>query len=309
MPLGTNHNSATTLAPFIPEIWGQSINEYFREELKFASFFTDRSEELMDGGDTLHTPNVTAMTANLKVPGYEVTLNNTTEGSVDLVVSTHYEVSFLIEDKEVAQMKRSYNLQNQKAKDAGYEAASTLESAIAQLFKGFSGYVGSTTTNVSDADILAAIATLASNKVTGMKQDGTPGQDVNFIFHPNTWYRQVCAIDRFALAQNSPGNNPAGSRPMFSVYGIPAIVSANVPYNSGSAGRVNVLAHRDAIHWAKSPLPPTPGSFTGTEGVRVQTNYIPQYLGWLTTSDILFGCIENRDNAAIRILSHETKAA
>ncbi len=290
------------------EIWGQLINEYFREDLKFASFFTDRSEELADGGDKLRTPNVTAMTANLKVPGYEVTLNNTTEQDVDLVVSTHYEVSFLIEDKEVAQMKKSYNLQMQKAKDAGYEAASTLESAIATLFAGFSTSVGASTTNIADSDILAAIATLASNKVTGMKQDGTPGQDVNFIFHPNTWYRQVCAIDRFALAQNSPGNNPAGSRPMFSVYGIPAIVSANVPYVTGTNGRVNLLAHRDAIHWAKASLPSTPGSFTGTEGVRVQTNYIPQYLGWLTTSDILFGCVENRDNAAVKILTHATKA-
>jgi hypothetical protein len=92
------------------------------------------------------------------------------------------------------------------------------------------------------------------------------------------------------------------------LYGVPVIVSPRVPYVTSTTGRVNLLAHKDAIHWAKAALPPTPGSVTGAQGVRVQTNYIPQYLGWLTTSDVLFGCIENRDLAAVQILTHATRA-
>jgi hypothetical protein len=303
MALGTNHNSATTLAPFVPEKWGQKINEYFKAALKMSKFFTDRSEEVADGGDTIHTPNITAMSANDKTPGSQVTLNNSTENGVDLVISTHKEVSFLIEDKEVAQYKKSYTLQKTKAEQAGYEAAACLEVAIAKLFAGFSQSVGASTTSLADSEIRQAIAYMFNANVTGLTQDGTNAQDVRFFFHPNTFWLQVQAIDRFALAVNSPVNDPTGKVPMYALYGIPLDLSTNIQYVASTTGRENALAHRDAIHFAKAALPQTPYSVIGTEGVRVQTSYVHEYLGWLTTADILFGVIENRDNAGIRILT------
>ena len=50
----------------IPEIWGQKVNDFFKDRLVIASFFTNRSDELRDGGDTIHTPNLTEMSANSK---------------------------------------------------------------------------------------------------------------------------------------------------------------------------------------------------------------------------------------------------
>ena len=307
MPLGTNHNSATTLAPFIPEIWGQKINDYYRANLTMASFFVDRSDEMVEGGDTLHTPNLTAMGANDKANGSQVTLNAATETSVDLLVNTWKEVSFLIEDKETAQMKRSYQLQDRKARDAGYEAAAALENAIAALFSGFSQTVGASGTDISDDEIREAIATLSAANVTGMRQDQSVDQEVAFFFHPTVFWRQVQELDRFALAQNSPVNDPTAKRPAAFLYGIPVYLSTNVPVVSTDpdTGRRNLLANKDALHWASSPLPRSSMSqFIGTEGVRVQTNYIPEYLGWLTTADVVFGVIENRDNAAVQLLTH-----
>ena len=110
MALGTNHMSGTTLAAQIPEIWGKMINDFYKEELIMAGFFTDRSDELNDGGDTIYTPNITEMSANVKANGSQVTLNAKTDTNVTLVVNTWYECSFLIEDREAAQIKRSWNL-------------------------------------------------------------------------------------------------------------------------------------------------------------------------------------------------------
>jgi hypothetical protein len=75
MAMGTNHMSDTTLAAQIPEIWGKMINNFYQEELVMARFFTDRSDELSDGGDTIYTPNITEMTAYSKTNGSQVTLN------------------------------------------------------------------------------------------------------------------------------------------------------------------------------------------------------------------------------------------
>jgi hypothetical protein len=64
MAFPTTSHSSTTLANLIPEIWGERINDFFKSKLVIAEFFTDRSSELTEGGDTLYTPNLTEMTAN-----------------------------------------------------------------------------------------------------------------------------------------------------------------------------------------------------------------------------------------------------
>lgn len=310
MGLGTNHESSTTLDVLIPEVWGQRINDFFRQSLTMAKFFIDRSDELVDGGDVIHTPNLTEMQASTKSNGSEVTLRNPTETKIDLTVNTWKEVSFLIEDREAAIVKRSYSLQERYAQNAGYTVAAELEDAIAALFAGFSQTVGASTTNIADSDILQAIATLASNNVTGMTQDGSWAQDVAFFMHPNTVWRQVMAIDKFTLIQNTLGADPVRRGAVGTLYGIPVYSTTSCPTVSGNNGRRNFLGHRDAIHFAKQALGAggSKGAMVGTDGIRIQSNYIPQYLGTLTTADVCYGVVENRNSAGVCILTHATKA-
>lgn len=307
MALGTGHFTGASgdLDVMIPEEWGQKMNDFFREDLVLGSFFTDRSDELSDGGDTVYTPNITEMSANAKSNGSEVTLNSPTETAVTLVVNTWAEVSFLIEDREAAQVKKSYSIQETYARNAAYTAASEIEDALAALFSGFSNTVGASTTSIADSDIRIAIATLRAANVPGVRSNSS---EVAFIMHTNTIYRQVMALDKFSLVQNTLGADPVLKGAVGYLYGIPVIESTNVPNVSGSAGRYNALVHRDAIHWARLTLPSTPNSFTGDMGVRMQTNYIPEYLGYLTTADVVYGVIENRDNAGVAILTHATNA-
>lgn len=306
MAFATDTFTDTDLEVMIPEIWGERINDFFKCALNIAPFFTDRSGELMNGGDTIHTPNLTQMSANVKVNATAVTLNSPTETAIDLVVNNWYEVSFAIEDKEAAQVKHSYTIMERYAKNAAYTIARTLETAIATLFSGFSQTVGASTTNIADSDIRQAIATLESNCVEGL-YDG----EVAFIMHPNTFWRQVQALDKFSLAINSPVNDPTAKKPAGYLYGLPVIVSNLVPNVASTNGRRNVLIHKDAIHWATSPLGSGGSkatSMVGSMGIRVQSNYVPQFLSTVTTADILYGVIENRDNAGVQILTHATFA-
>jgi hypothetical protein len=246
------------------------------------------------------------MSANAKVNATAVTLNNATETKVTLTVDQWYEVSFAIEDREAAIVKHSYALQERYAKNAGYTIARKLESAIAALFSGFSTVVGASTTNIADSDIRSAIATLETNCVEGIYEG-----EVAFIMHPNTFWRQVQNLDKFSLAINSPVNDPTQKKPAGFLYGLPVIVSNLVPNVSGSAGRYNVLVHKDAIHFATAPLGSggsMSGSMVGSMGVRVQSHYVPEYLSTVTTADIMYGVVENRDNAGVAIMTHATVA-
>lgn len=295
--------SLTTLAVLIPEIWGERINDFYKLKLVMADFFTDRSDELSGGGKILHTPNLTEMAANAKTNAQAVTLNQPTETDIDLTVDQWFEVSFAIEDREAAQVKHSYYLQEKYAQNAGYTIAKKLEVAIASLFSGFSTQVGASTTNLADSEIRAAISALES---VGIDTE----TDTAFFLSSAVFWKQVQNLDKFSLAINSPSNDPTMKRPKAYLYGIPVFISNNIQYVSGTTGRYNALAHRDAIHFATSPLgeggsmaSSSGRMMTGKHGVRIQSNYIPEYLATLTTADILYGVIENRDNAGVGILT------
>lgn len=295
MPFPTGTFTPTDLAVLIPEIWGDRINDFFKCKLVMADFFIDRSSELVAGGDVLHTPNLTQMSANAKSNGAAVTLNSPTETSQDLTVDQWYEVSFNIEDKEAVQVKQSYALQERYAKDAGYTLGTTLETAIATLFSGFSQTVGASSTAIQDSDIRAAIATMEGNCVDL--------QESAFFLHPNTFWKQVQNLDKFSLAINSPVNDPTAKTPAASLYGIPVYTSTFIPIVLG--GRRNMLIHKDAIHWASASLPVmTYGKgMVGKYNVRVQSSYMPDYLSTLTVADLLYGVVENRDNAGVQIIT------
>lgn len=300
MPFPTGTETLVSLDAYIPEIWGEKVNEFFRAKLVAATFFTDRSDELSGGGDTLYTPNTTEFTAASKTVGLTVTLNSPTDTKQTLLVNNWFESSFAIEDREAAQVKRSYTLMERYMKNTAYAIAKKLDTAIVTLFDGFSNSVGSSISNLADSDIRSAFAYLEAANVDS--------SEAAWFFHPTVFWRQIQRIDKFSLAINSPVNDPTAKRPAGYLYGQPVYITTQIQFHvpSGSAGRNNAFAHPDAIHWATSPLGEggsKANSMVGSHGVRVQSNYIPEYLSTVTTSDILYGVIENRDLAGVRVLT------
>ncbi len=295
-PFGTE--TTVSLASYIPAVWGEKINEFYRAKLVAAPFFTDRSDELRDGGNTLYTANTTEFTAAAKAVGVTVTLNSPTDTKQTLTVNNWFESSFAIEDNDAAQIKHSYSIMERYAKNCGYAVAKKLDTAIVTLFQGFSNTVGTSTNNLGDSDIRAAFAYLETNNV-----DST---EAAFFVSPNVFWKQIQAIDKFSLAINSPVNDPTAKRPNGHLYGQPVYVTSQITLNaSPSGGRSNALAVPDAIHWATSPLGGggSKGAMVGSGGVRVQSNYIAEYLATVTTADILYGVVENRDVAGVQILT------
>lgn len=309
MALGTDTMTAGVggaLTVDIPLVWGQKINDYFRYNLSLAQFFIDRSEELADGGSDVYTPNIVALSTASKTTNSQVTLNNPIQTRQTLTVSTWKESSFLIEDREMAQLKKSYYLQDKFATSAAWEVAQDLEDAIAAQFTNYTlatNIVGTGTANVVDSSLLAAIAILETA--------GVPvySGETAWIFHPNTFYRQIGSVDKLTLWQNTNTELPRSKQPTRALYSIPVIVSPAVPLGAGAAAesgaRLNLLAHKDSIHWARMSMPvKSTKGFVGSEGVRVQQSYIQEYLGELVTVDLCYGVVQNRTNSAVKIRSH-----
>ena len=288
----------------IPLLWGSKINDYFRYKLKLAAFFIDRSEELVEGGAAIYTPNLAALSTTTKAVNAQVTLSSPLYTNVTLNVSTWKEASFVIEDREAAQVKKSYYIQDKISKGGAWEVAQDLEDAIAALFTGITtNVVGLGTANMADSSILAGISVLETLGVE------VYGGDTAFIFHPNTFYRQIGSVDKLSLWQNTKSEEPRTKAPTPMLYGIPVIVSPAVPVGTGAVGdngaRINLLAHKDTFHWARLSMPvKAKMGMVGEEGVRVQQSYVHEYLGDLVTIDLCYGVVENRDDSAVKMRSH-----
>ena len=291
-PTGTLTGAGGNLDVYINEVWSSKINDFAKEKEHFALFFTNRSDELAGGGDTIHTGNITEMTAHAKSNAAAVTLNANTETQVNLVVNTWDEVSFAIEDGDAAKFLKSRYTQEKYAKNAGYTAAMVLEDAIAALFGTFTDSVGASDAAVADSDLRKAIGILEANT----KEEISDG-NFRLFFDTKVWWNQIAGNTIYQLKINTAGNDPVLKRPATTLYGIMVSLSNRIPYISGSAGRYNALAHSDAIHFAETRLP-------GQQGiVRVQSNYVPQYLSTVTTADLQYGVVLNRADYGVNILS------
>ena len=129
MALGTDHFVAADLAASIGEVWGTKINDFYRNKLVAASFFTDRSSDVSAGGDIIHTPVIAELAASAKAAQTQVVLADNAQTSVDLTIATHQHVAFMIEDKEAAQVMRQYKTQETYMKNAAFTTAKALDSA------------------------------------------------------------------------------------------------------------------------------------------------------------------------------------
>ena len=287
MAWGDNSLTTTNLDKMIPEIWTGKVNDFFRESLIVADFFENWSDGASSGGDVLHVPNVSAMSANDKVVGSEVTLNATTPTSVDLTIDTHKEVSFMIEDAVSSKVLSSYMAMEMFMRNAAYTAGETLENAIVALFAGFTQTVGDSSTALNDSNIREAITLLDMAKV--------PDRDRAFFLSPRVLWKQVQGIDRFSVVQNTGGADPVLKGEVRKLYGYPVIKTTNIPVTLGAY--YNAFAHKSAIAYAVANV----AGMGGTNNVRVQSTYLQNYLGRLVTADIIFGVKENRDTSGVLI--------
>lgn len=307
MALGTDHYSFADVDFSVPEIWGERINDAFLRKLKLAGFFTERSDELLGGGDTIYTTNTSTYATNAKANGSEVTLQSPTLAGATLVVSTWREASLLFEDREWKQMKQSAALQESFFVGLAHAAGKELDDAIAALFSGFSSTVGASTANVTQAVLMEAIATAQTNS----EMDVTDVDGWAFFFHPYTAYTQIGNLDNYVRYDATNTTSPVTGNFLYSILGIPVMITTAAPNVSGTSGRYNMLSHKNAIHWARLPfeVPNGMSGYVGEAGVRVMESYNHEYMGMLISADICYGVIENRDELGVQILSHATFAS
>jgi N4-gp56 family major capsid protein len=290
----TTANAAT----FIPELWSDEIIAAYKQNLVMANLVSKMSFKGKKG-DTLHIPKPTRGSAIVKAAATAVTIQQTANDEVLLVINKHYEYSRMIEDITEAQALSS--LRKFYTGDAGYALAKQVDTDLLQLGRGAQGgngtvaydkaviggdgstlYTGSNESAITDAGIRKVIQTL---------DDADVPMDGRVLVLPPVARNVMMGLARFteqAFVGEVGGNNTIRNGQIGNVYGVKVYVSTNCETATGDA-RIGMMFHKDAFVLGEQL------------GVRSQTQYKQEYLGTLFTSDMLYGVKELRDEAAVAI--------
>ena len=305
MALGSNQQTTTTAANFIPELWSDEVIAGYKKNLVLGNLVT-RINHNGKKGDTIHIPTPVRGSANAKAANTQVTLQGDTHSTTNLSINKHYEYSVVIED--IVEVQALQSLRRFYTDDAGYALATQVDTDLMTLLEGLQGgtvggsgtsmyekakiggdgttdFVGGTSnaSDITDAGIRKMILLLDNADVP---------MDNRFMVIPPVAANDMLGINRFTEQQFIGDGSAIKTGKLGSIYGMDVYVSSNCPSGTTTnsvAVRFGVMMHKDAL------------ALVEQMGVRSQTQYKQEYLGDLFTADTLYGVGELRDNAGVAI--------
>ena len=294
----TNSVNNTRAATFIPEIWSDEVIAAYKTNLVMAPLVTKMSFKGKKG-DTLHIPKPTRGAASAKATETQVTLQQSTESEVQVLIDKHYEYSRFIED--ITEVQALASLRKFYTADAGYALAKRVDSDLLALGRGVRGgngtiaynkaVIGSDGSTDYTGSNEAALTDAAIRKVIQTLDDADVPMDGRYLVIPPVARNTMMGLARFteqAFTGEAGGSNTIRNGMIGDVYGVKVFVSTNCETATGDA-RIALMFHKDAFVLAEQM------------GVRSQTQYKQEYLATLYTADMLYGVKELRDDAAVAI--------
>lgn len=281
MALGTNQMTVTTQANQIPEIWTRLVQVAVERNLVAAKLCKRLDDETKDGGDTLHIPSLSNLTANAMSANSQVTLNAVTEGVTNINLNRYFECSFLLE--KIAKIQSSYNLQSMYTEKTGYAIALQIDTDMLGLYSSFTQAVGAGNTALT-------VATWTSG-VEYLDVADAPDTERYAILHPTAMrgLRNIAQVIELQTYGKVPTTLETGA--VGRLFGVDIYTSNNVQRFSSPFVTYNLMFHREAWILAMQQLPTT------------EVNYIPQFKGTLVSTDAIWGYTAYRTAFGVQLVS------
>jgi len=305
----------TSAATFIPEIWSDEIVAAYQKNLVLANLVKKMS---MAGkkGDTIHVPKPVRGDAHAKAENTAVTVQNATEGEVQISIDKHFEYSRLIED--ITDVQALSSLRQFYTEDAGYALAKQVDTDLHSLATGLGSAGTSSTTYLDnggtffvDSSASGALTTYAADTVQNadvftdagfrgiiqkLDDADVPMENRCFVIPPSV-RNTIMGIDRY-VSSDFVNNGQVTGGQIGQLYGIDVFVSTNCPVveaaGDNTAATVDMLGallfQKDALVMAEQL------------GVRSQTQYKQEFLANLFTSDTLYGCNVLRPESGLTLV-------
>jgi|TARA_R100001530_G_scaffold127734_1_gene97066 hypothetical protein len=278
-----------TFTAFTPEVWSPRINFFFKTKLTAAPFFADYSDDVSDGGDIIHIPNVadsfTSIT-DIAVTTGTVTATNLSDTNTNLTVNKWKGVAYDLTDFQFAQVMKSFNIRNSYAVAMSHSLARQFDTDLLAEIDNITPSVGATGTALLATSVEKAFGILESNSI--------PKDECVLFIEPKVYWNNLMNITKYSQASlfGKPVI-PKGAHDLF--YGVPVVVTPQVPAAAGS-GYTNAIVHRRAFVYAYAALP------GGGKGVRLSEKP-SEDLKVKIHADLAYGVKTLNATAGVKILA------
>jgi hypothetical protein len=303
--IGTNNQTVTTAATFIPELWSDEVIASYQKNLVLANLVT-RINHKGKKGDTINIPTPVRGSATSKGENSLVKIQGDTHGNTALSIDKHYEYSVLIED--MAEVQALSSLRRFYTEDAGYALSTQVDLDLfnkAAALNGGNGTAGNSGWNkaqvFTNAGVLSdwdrsgtgnaiSLATGGDAAIRGMieKLDlADVPQDGRAIVLTPRQYTDMLGIQRYTEQAFIGDGNAIKTGKVGQIYGVDVYVTNAMGTTQCATGSVvhdiGLVLHKDAM------------ALVEQLGVRSQSSYMQEYLGDLYTADTIYGVGEMRD--------------
>ena len=311
--IGTNNQTVTTAATFIPELWSDEVIASYQKNLVLANLVT-RINHKGKKGDTINIPTPVRGSATSKGENSLVKIQGDTHANTALSIDKHYEYSVLIED--MAEVQALSSLRRFYTEDAGYALSTQVDLDLfnkAAALNGGNGTAGNSGWNkavvFNNAGVLAdwdrsgtgnavSLATGGDAAIRAMVEKldlADVPQDGRAIVLTPRQYTDMLGIQRYTEQAFIGDGNAIKTGKVGQIYGIDVYVTNALGTTQCATGSVvhdiGLVLHKDAM------------ALVEQLGVRSQSSYMQEYLGDLYTADTIYGVGEMRDTSGFAFVT------
>ena len=273
--------TTTTAAVFIPEVWSADILRHVRSNLVMANLVKRYDQDVKNGGDLIHVPNLAKMTARNKSASTDITYDAATEAENTISINKHKYSAVKIED--IVKVQSRYDLREEYTSAMGYAIAVAVDSDLLALYSGLSQTV-TAGASIDDADVIDAIQFL--------DLADAPRDNRSFVINPEAM-ADLRNLDKFTRydATGQQGIQTGNKKGLVAnVYGVDVYMSTNVTEEAGSPNFLhNLMFHKEAFALAMQMAP------------KVEAEYSVDALGWKVAAHEIYGVAELRDTFAVDV--------
>lgn len=282
--MATGAMTTTTLDAFIPEIWSQEARLAAQNATRMAGIVTTKYDKYAQKGDTVHIPNIAAVSTGTKSGNSDVTYTTNTESTIDISLNQHKYFAFVAED--IVKIQTDMDLVTQYSAQGGRSLANVWDAAIASLIVN-----ASVTQNVSSQASAGAAHGAITDAVirSGIQlldEANAPENDRYLVISP-AQKNAMLGIDKFVNASTKGAGQTIVNGEFGNIYGVTVVVSNNLPDTTSvasSSGASAILGRKNCMLFQKEGL-----AFATQMAPRVQSAYNLTKLGDEVVGDIIYG--------------------
>lgn len=258
-------------------IWAKETLAALESTLVMVPRIKHYDRDIKSAGQTVEIPNLSNLTANLKVAGQAVTLNYPTETKTTITINQHYESSFLLED--FAEIQSAYDAASEYTSKTGYALAEKMDATVvAEITDNATYSAGAYGTALNDTTILVANRYLDEAKI---------GPERTLAVTPQG-KQEMLAIDKFVRYDALGTGAAIINGKIGTIYGNEVIMSHNLRVTTATPmENNNLLFHKEACAIAIQ------------KDIKFEEQRKSEYLATLYVASALWGVEMLRHDAAV----------